>query len=184
MTDAMIRRGVAGDATALARFAARTFEEAFGAATDPVDMAAHLEGSYRPDLQAAELTDPKVITLLALHGDAIVAYAQVRRNLAPPACVTAPDPVEVQRFYADRSVRGSGVARRLMDRALRAAVDMGGRNAWLGVWENNARAIAFYRKVGFQEIGSTVYVVGSDRQTDRVLLIPLAARQARMKDPS
>jgi diamine N-acetyltransferase len=177
VSEAVFRRGVESDAAALAVFAARTFEEAFSANTDPVDMAAHLARSYRPDLQAAELTDPKVVTLLALRDDGIVAYAQVRRNLAPPACVTAPDPVEVQRFYADRTVRGSGVTGELMARALQVAVDMGGRAAWLGVWENNARAIAFYRKVGFQEIGSTVYVVGSDRQIDRVLQIPLAPRQ-------
>jgi ribosomal protein S18 acetylase RimI-like enzyme len=174
MTDTTIRRGVVGDAAALAEFAARTFEEAFGAATDPADMAAHLAGTYRPELQAAELVDPDVVTLVAMQQDALVAYAQVRRNAAPPACITVSDPVEVQRFYADSSVRGTGLAAQLMRRALQAALALGGRHAWLGVWENNARAIAFYRKAGFEEIGLTVYVVGSDAQTDRVFLTPLA----------
>ncbi len=137
-------------------------------------MAAHLAGSYRPELQAAELVDPDVVTLVATQQDTLVAYAQVRRNATPPACVTACDPVELQRFYADRSVRGTGLAAQLMRRALQAAIELGGRHAWLGVWENNARAIAFYRKAGFEEIGRTVYVVGSDAQTDRVLLTPLS----------
>jgi ribosomal protein S18 acetylase RimI-like enzyme len=44
------------------------------------------------------------------------------------------------------------------------------------VWEHNARAIAFYRKAGFEEIGLTVYVVGSDAQTDRVFMTPLTPR--------
>lgn len=174
MTGTAIRRGVVDDAAALAEFAARTFEEAFATATDPADMAAHLAGSYRPELQAAELVDPDVVTLVATQQDTLVAYAQVRRNATPPACVTACDPVELQRFYADRSVRGTGLAAQLMRRALQAAIELGGRHAWLGVWENNARAIAFYRKAGFEEIGRTVYVVGSDAQRDRVLLTPLS----------
>ena len=47
---------------------------------------------------------------------------------------------------------------------------------WLGVWEENARAIAFYRKCGFVDVGSIDFFVGSDRQTDRVLAVPLAER--------
>ena len=165
-----IRRGVVADATALADFAARTFAEAFGDQTAPDDLSAHLAHTYTPGLQAAELADPDVITLLALRGDSIVAYAQVRRNGKAPACSDAGDTVEVQRFYADRSVRGTGVARHLMERALDAAIELGGRHAWLGVWQNNERAVAFYRKAGFIPVGTTVYVVGADHQTDHVML--------------
>ena len=60
-----------------------------------------------------------------------------------------------------------------MQRALDAARELGGQHVWLGVWERNARAMAFYRKAGFGEIGVTHYVVGSDRQTDRVFLAAL-----------
>jgi ribosomal protein S18 acetylase RimI-like enzyme len=164
-----IRRGVASDATALASFAARTFAEAFGAVTAPDDLAAHL-ATYRPELQAAELTNLDMITLLATRDAELVAFAQVRRNVTPPPCVRIDDAIEVQRFYAHSSVRGTGLTTTLMERTLAAAVELGGRHAWLGVWEYNARAIGFYRKLGFVEIGQTVYVVGSDRQTDRVML--------------
>ena len=170
MNELAIRRGVVADATALAHFAARTFAEAFGEQTAPDDMSAHLANTYTPALQAAELADPDVITLLALRDASIVAYAQVRRNGKAPACVDTGDAVEVQRFYADSSVRGAGVARQLMERALDAAIELGGRHAWLGVWQNNERAIRFYRKAGFVPVGTTVYVVGSDHQTDHVML--------------
>jgi diamine N-acetyltransferase len=172
--DAIIRRGLVNDAAALAAFAASTFVEAFGDATGADDMRAHLAATYRPDLQARELADPMVTTWLAIQDARIVAYAQVRRAGTAPACVLAPDAVEVQRFYADRSVRGTGLALRLMQHALDAARELGGRHAWLGVWERNERAMAFYRKAGFAEIGSTYYMVGSDRQTDRVFLASLS----------
>jgi ribosomal protein S18 acetylase RimI-like enzyme len=166
-----IRRGIVADAPALARFAADTFVEAFGAVTAPADLEAHLAHTYGPDLQAAELADPGTITLLALRDGLIVAYSQVRHNADAPECVDASDTIEVSRFYADRAVRGSGVARALMQRSLQAAVELGGRHAWLGVWERNPRAIAFYRKVGFAPVGRKVYVVGSDHQTDHVMLL-------------
>ena len=170
----VIRRGVVGDAAGLAAFAARTFAEAFGDATSADDLQAHAAATFQTDLQARELADPTVTTLLALQGARIVAFAQVRQNAAPPTCVTLSNTVELQRFYADRSVRGTGLTSRLMELALDAARKLGGRYAWLGVWERNARAVAFYRKSGFDEIGSTHYVVGSDRQTDRVFLASLS----------
>ena len=166
-----IRHGGVADAPALARFAADTFVEAFGAVTAPADLAAHLANTYGPALQAAELSDPDLITLLALRGDAIVAYAQVRRNADAPQCIDHPDAMEISRFYADRSVRGTGLTQRLMHRSLQAAIALGGRHAWLGVWERNPRAIAFYRKLGFEPVGRKVYVVGFDHQTDHVMLL-------------
>ena len=174
MPDVVFRRGLVSDAAELARFAARTFAEAFGDFTGAGDMQAHLAATYRPDLQARELEDPTVITLLALLDGRLVAFAQVRRNALAPACVTLPDAVELQRFYADRSVHGTGLTMRLMRRALDAARELGGRQAWLGVWERNARAMAFYRKAGFDEIGFTHYMVGSDRQVDRVFMAPVS----------
>lgn len=174
LSDAVIRRGVVSDAAGLATFAASTFAAAFGDDTGADDLRAHLAATYRADLQARELADPTVITLLALQAAQIVAFAQVRRNATAPACVSLPDAIELQRFYADRSVHGTGLALRLMRRALDAARELGGRYAWLGVWERNARAMAFYRKAGFREIGITDYVVGSDRQTDRVFLVALS----------
>ena len=52
----------------------------------------------------------------------------------------------------------------------KAASEFGGQHIWLGVWEQNPRAIAFYRKEQFVDVGSQIYRVGSDRQVDRVLV--------------
>lgn len=175
-----IRRGIVADAAPLAGFAARTFAEAFGAVTAPADLAAHLAHTYTPALQAAELAEPDLVTLLAERAGAIVAYAQVRRNGDTPACVARDGIVEVQRFYADSSVRGTGLASELMQHSIAAAIELGGRHAWLGVWEQNARAIAFYRKAGFVPVGSKVYVVGSDHQVDHVML----ATNIHLRKPS
>ncbi len=164
-----IRRGFASDAPALAAFAARTFAETFAADNRPQDMQAHLTTSYGVPQQTSELTDPGVVTLLAHQGRTLLAYAQVRRHLPPP-CVIHERPLELHRFYVDRPAHGSGVARTLMSSVQEVAREFGGRHLWLSVWERNPRAIAFYEKVGFVDVGSTDFFVGPDRQVDRVLV--------------
>ena len=163
-----IRRGVVGDAAALAAFAARTFAETFGADNRPEDLVAHLVATYGVAHQARELACADEVTLLADRETSLVAYAQVRR--APrPACVLSPDPVELHRFYVDCPAHGRGVAARLMTTVFDAARELGGRSLWLSVWERNPRALAFYRRMGFADVGRTEFFVGPDRQTDRVM---------------
>jgi GNAT superfamily N-acetyltransferase len=167
-----IRVAVAADASALAEFAARTFAETFGADNRPEDLRAHLAASFSLAQQTREILDPAVVTMLGFQNHTLVAFAQVRRK-PPPACVDVEHPIELQRFYVDRPGHGTGVAQRLMQAARQAARDFDGRHLWLGVWERNSRAIAFYKKVGFTDQGSTDFFVGPDRQTDRVLVAPL-----------
>jgi ribosomal protein S18 acetylase RimI-like enzyme len=171
-----IRRGTPADAAALAAFAARTFEETFGADNDPGDLAAYLSASYGAPQQEAELRDPGAITLLAEAGGVLAGYAQLR-HIPPPAGVMGRHPVEIQRFYVDSPFHGRGLARQLMAEMMAAACEMGGDVLWLQVWERNPRGIAFYEKCGFADVGSTTFVVGSDVQSDRVMTLPLADGQ-------
>jgi ribosomal protein S18 acetylase RimI-like enzyme len=167
-----IRDGGEADAGELAQFAARTFAEAFGADNRPEDLQSHLAAAFGLAQQSAELRNPDVATLLAHDRGALIAFAQVRRN-TPPTCVPHPDAIELQRFYVDRAAHGQGIAQQLMQAVHDAAHRFGGRHLWLGVWERNPRAIAFYRKCGFADYGSHDFFVGSDRQTDRVLAMPI-----------
>lgn len=169
MSEIHIRRGVAGDARALAEFAARTFADAFAADNRPEDLRAHAAAAYGVVQQTAELTDTGTATLIAERSGAMLAYAQVRRCPPPPG-VDVDRPVELQRFYVDRSAHGTGLAQRLMSAARAAAREFGGVHLWLGVWERNQRAIAYYGKEGFLDVGSKFYDVGADRQIDRVLV--------------
>ena len=73
------------------------------------------------------------------------------------------------RFYVDKAHHGRGIAQTLMQEAVATARKLGATTVWLGVWERNLRAIAFYVKCGFQDVGSQPFLVGSDLQTDRVM---------------
>jgi diamine N-acetyltransferase len=165
-----IRRATVGDAAALSEVGARTFYETFAVDNTPEDMRLFLESTWRPELQRAEILDDALDTLLACDATgAIAGFAQVR-VANPPAGITVNAPVELKRFYVDKPWHGTGLARTLMDAAEQAARARGGREFWLGVFENNERALAFYRKCGFRKVGTQTFVVGTDPQRDHVML--------------
>jgi ribosomal protein S18 acetylase RimI-like enzyme len=169
-----IRQGRLADATELAELMARTFRDAFGAMNRPEDLAAHLARSYGTPAQQRELSDSSVTTLLAEIAGELCGYAQLRDGPERPASVTGPAPLQLWRFYLDQAWIGRGVAQPLMEAATQAARARGARTLWLSVWEHNPRGIAFYRKAGFEAVGTVVFHVGDDPQTDLVMVHSLA----------
>jgi diamine N-acetyltransferase len=173
-----VRRADAADAVALSEFAERIFRETFEAGNDPADLAAYLADAFGVDRQRAEIAEPGAIVLLAedISGSNSVAplagYSHLARGETPDS-VSAPDPLELKRFYIDRAWQGAGLAQMLMRATLEAAVASGARTLWLGVWEHNPRAIAFYRKFAFVEAGTHDFMLGRDRQTDLIMTRPL-----------
>jgi diamine N-acetyltransferase len=172
-----IRRAAPGDAAALAELGAHTFRDAFEADNTPDDMALYLASSYGPDLQSAELRDTGIVTLLAEGGNRLAGYSQLREGPAPD-CIDGPSPIELWRFYVERAWQGRGVAQMLMATTIEAAAARGAGTIWLCVWERNHRAQAFYRKSGFQDRGEKPFILGTDRQTDRVMALALTQRDA------
>jgi ribosomal protein S18 acetylase RimI-like enzyme len=164
-----IRRATPADAETLADLARRTFVDAFAAANRAEDIASYLEKTYSPERQRREIDDETIVTLIAEDDGAMIGFAQMRLGAEPPTG-HEPAPVEVARFYVDRPWHGRAVARALMSAVVRTAISAGGRTLWLGVWEHNERAIAFYTKCGFRVAGTQPFVLGSDLQTDLVML--------------
>lgn len=174
------RRATIDDATALAAFAARAFIETFGDENRPEDLREHVESAYGVAQQSQEVRDKDTATWLVERDDGtLIGYAQLCRKRVPP-CVTGANPIEIYRFYVDRSAQGTGVAHALMSTAFAQAREWGGDVVWLGVWEHNPRAMAFYRKFGFADVGSIEFFVGPDRQTDRVFVVSLADAPERV----
>jgi ribosomal protein S18 acetylase RimI-like enzyme len=177
-----VRPATAADAERLSRLGAATFRETFEGENTPEDMARYLAEAFTPERQAAEIADPAGTVLLAeqrgTSGDApdapLVGYVHLVAGAAP-AAVRGPAPLELKRLYVARAWHGRGVAQALMDAALDAARARGAGTLWLGVWERNPRAVAFYAKYGFERVGEHTFVLGADAQTDWVLARPLAA---------
>ncbi|HEX2835644.1 MAG TPA: GNAT family N-acetyltransferase [Thermoanaerobaculia bacterium] len=152
------------DVPALAELGARTFRDAFAAQNTADNLNAYIARTYGGDHQRRELDDPSIATFVVEQDGALIAFAQCRRGN---------DDVELARLYVDRRFHGKGIAQELMDAVVAFAHNAGVGRLWLGVWEHNPRAIAFYEKCGFRVTGSHPFIVGSDVQTDLVMERPL-----------
>jgi ribosomal protein S18 acetylase RimI-like enzyme len=173
----LVRRATLADATSLSNLASSTFRETFEGDNTAEDMASYLAESFTPERQAAEIADPRGIVLLAeIESDtgepALVGYAHLIDGPVPES-VTGPAPLELKRLYVSSVWHGRGVAQALMQAAIDSARDRGARTLWLGVWERNARAAAFYRKYGFERVGQHSFFLGADEQTDWILARPV-----------
>jgi GNAT superfamily N-acetyltransferase len=157
------------DARLLADLAASTFRETFAVENRPEDMALYVSTAYGVSQQEAELANPEITTLLAEADGQLVGYAQLRAS-AVPDCVGGITPLELWRFYVAAPWHGRGIAHSLMKGVEMAARAREAQTLWLGVWERNERAKSFYRKWGFADAGSQVFVLGADAQTDRIMV--------------
>ncbi len=163
-----VRPALAGDSPALAVLAERTFRDAFEARNSPENMDLHCGRNFGPDIQAREIADRALVTMVAEESGRLVGYSQLRPATAS-ASVKAERPAELRRIYVSREWHGRGVAQSLMKEALRAAAGAGSDCLWLGVWEHNPKAIAFYRKFAFEIVGQQSFMLGNESQRDIVM---------------
>ena len=159
---------VEDDAAALAALAEHTFRDTFARDNSAADMDAYVALQFSEDRQRRELHDPKCFTLLVESAKDLIGYAQLRASGDAPSGDAAAS-IELQRFYVEAVHHGTRIAHSLMRECVAAAYSRGFARMWLGVWERNRRAIAFYQKCGFTDTGSQPFELGSDLQTDRIM---------------
>lgn len=164
----ILRRATSEDAAALAALALKTFLDTFAAVNRAEDMDVYIREFFGETQQRREIENPDVVTLVVEQDAALIAYSQLR-----PTPANAAGDVEVVRFYVEQSHHGRGIAQTLMDAVFTEARALGATTLWLGVWEHNARAIAFYRKCGFAKVGAHAFILGSDLQTDWEMALTL-----------
>jgi ribosomal protein S18 acetylase RimI-like enzyme len=167
-----IRIAERADAMQLSAIAEQTFRDTFAAVNSPEDMDLHCRSSYREAIQANEIADPNMTTLLYEYGERLLGFAQLSWGKAP-VCVLGDAPGEIQRLYVLSDFHGKGVAQELMCASIDAMTSRNCDVAWLGVWERNSKAVAFYTKIGFVEVGEHVFLLGRDPQRDLVMARPI-----------
>lgn len=162
------RLATVADGPALAAAGRRCFAETFGAHFPPQDMATHLERSFGAGGLPADLAgNPACRVRMAEEEDRIAGYLKLMPMALPvehPAGA-----LEIRQFYVLAPWQGAGIAAALMDWAIAAARESGAPALFLSVWEKGARAIAFYRKHGFEIAGSAPFALGGSVMVDPVM---------------
>lgn len=167
-----IRRADEADAAAVADLAARTFAQAYGPDNLPTNIDLYIERSFNHAQILSDLRDPGTHYLLAEAGPRAVGYG-VLREASPPEIDLDGRPTELARIYVEPDRIGGGIGSLLLRDCLRLARELGLDTIWLGVCRRNSRAVAFYRKSGFEVVGTQNFVLGRDVQVDYIMARPL-----------
>lgn len=167
-----IRTATIVDAALIAEIGASTFHDTFAADNTPENMGAYIAGAFGEALQRAELADDRITVFIAERDGDVAGYVMLRDFPCPD--VVPRGAIEIARLYAVKRQIGGGVGAALMQRCIDEAAARGRSAVWLGVWERNTRAIAFYERWGFTSVGRLAFQLGDDRQTDHVMLRPVA----------
>lgn len=152
--------------------------EAFGPPHNPAELVdEYIASAFSVPQLTAELNDPRSLFFLLEQNGLAIGYAKIRRT-KPPRQIPEPyrqagTAVEIQRIYLLAVHTGQGQGRLVMNYCLTWARQQKYRAVWLGVWERNERALAFYEKAGFERFGFHYFMFGSERQRDYWLLKPL-----------
>ena len=152
----------------LSDFSRRTYFETFAEQNTPENMAAYLDKAFGTEKLRGELENRDSAFYFLYCGGTLAGYLKLNEV---PAQTDLHDShsLEIERIYVAKEFQGKGLGRRLMTYAISAAMQRKKAYVWLGVWEKNEKALAFYRKNGFYQIGTHTFVMGDDPQTDYIM---------------
>ena len=168
---AQIRLATINDAKALAAAGSALFLQSYDGLIADHEMAIYVADHFNETLQRSELSNPEMATLLVECNNKIAGFAQLSRNPVPIEGCNGE--VELRRIYLAKDWHGKGVAQKLMKKVADAARSFSAQAIWLAVWEENLRAIAFYRKAGFEPVGALEFRVGTLVQNDVIMRAPV-----------
>jgi diamine N-acetyltransferase len=167
-----LRYGNIHDATILSELGAKTFYDTFARDNTPENISLYMKKSFSIEIQLNELSRPDIIFLIAELEEEPVGYAKLKMNSEDQA-VKGTNLIEIERIYASQKYIGKGIGRELMKACISEARQRECDKVWLGVWEKNHRAIDFYAKWGFKEVGTHIFMLGNDPQRDFVMELNL-----------
>lgn len=165
MTTPVTRISIADlkDAEVLERISVDTFEEAFAEQNTREDMELFLKECFNLNAIKKEISDPTIRYYMAFINDEIAGYVKVSKRSHPDL---SPNSLELTRIYVYEKYHGKKVGAALMQFVIELARKEAFDLVWLGVWELNPKAIAFYKQWGFEMFGNQIFKLGTDIQND------------------
>lgn len=157
------------DIKKLQTIAKQTFTETFGSQNTAEDLAKFLNEEYDFNKLKSEVADPESFYYFCYFNDELAGYLKLNIGSAQTESDYL-EALEVQRIYVLQKYQGQKIGLSLMQHAIAVAKKIKKSQVWLGVWEKNLKAQAFYRKSGFEKVGSHDFVLGDDIQTDYILV--------------
>ena len=167
-----IRKAGLEDLELLQTIGRLTFAETFAAFNSAENLTQYLEHSFSPDKLTIELTNEASAFYFAEHDGQVIGYLKINFGQAQTE-LNDEHALEIERIYVLKQYHGKKVGQLLYEKAIQIALEMKKQYVWLGVWEENHRALQFYKKNGFVEFDRHIFKLGDDAQTDIMMKLML-----------
>lgn len=153
----------------LVKLSVQTFEETFGHKNTKENMAWYFKTKMNSEQLKKELLHPNSDFYWILFRKKIIGYLKLNFNDAQTEVVNLGESFEIERIYILSNFQRKGFGKDVLSKAISLGKNKGFSYLWLGVWEQNENAIAFYTKKGFEIFDRHVFQLGNDPQTDLLM---------------
>ncbi|MFC7061612.1 GNAT family N-acetyltransferase [Halobacillus seohaensis] len=145
-----------------------TFKETFEAENSSENMNAYLEESFNLNQVEKELSNISSQFYFVYFNHEVAGYLKVNTDGAQSEEM-GDDSLEIERIYVINKFQKNGLGKYLLNKAMDIAMELNKKKIWLGVWEKNENAIAFYKKLGFVQTGNHSFLMGDEEQMDLIM---------------
>jgi diamine N-acetyltransferase len=167
-----IKKASINDVNQLQKIARQTFFETFSAANSIDNMKRYLEEGFSLEKLSSELNNKSSEFYFATLDNKVIGYLKLNFGESQTELKDART-LEIERIYVLKEFHGKNVGQLLYEKAMQTAKQADADYVWLGVWEENPRAITFYKKNGFVEFDKHIFHLGDDEQTDIMMKLQL-----------
>ena len=157
---------------ALQQIGRQTFSETFTESNSAENMAKYLEEAYSFEKLNEELNNQNSFFYFAILDEKVIGYLKLNLGESQTE-LKDNDALEIERIYVLKDFHGKKVGQILFDKAITIAKELQVAYVWLGVWEENKKALQFYTQNGFVEFDQHVFVLGDEAQTDIMMKLAL-----------
>ena len=163
-----IRKATVSDLETIQKISIQTFIETFAAVNTPENIANYIKDSLNTEQLTTELNNANSQFYIAYSNAEVVGYLKINFGDAQTETINE-NALEVQRIYVLQTFHGKNIGQLLLEEVKKIAQTTDVEYIWLGVWEENHRALRFYTKNGFVVFDKHVFIMGNDEQTDLLM---------------
>lgn len=156
------------DLQVLQEISIETFNDTFKDQNSPENMKAYLERAFNLKQLEEELSNTFSQFIFVYLNNETAGYLKVNSCDAQSEKM-GDDSLEIERIYIKSKFQKHGLGKYLLNQAIEMAVALRKKEVWLGVWEKNENAIAFYKKMGFVQTGAHSFYMGDEEQIDIIM---------------
>ncbi|MFD1175825.1 GNAT family N-acetyltransferase [Paenibacillus puldeungensis] len=153
----------------LQKLSYETFNETFKHQNSPENMNAYLERAFNLKQLEKELSNNSSQFFFVYLNSEVAGYLKVNTDDAQSEDM-GDESLEIERIYIKNKFQKHGLGKSLLNKATEIAMECNKKKIWLGVWENNDHAIAFYKKMGFVQTGAHAFYMGDEEQIDFIMV--------------